>query len=681
MLPRRKLLVLLPRMVLVLGAAWGLWSGLAGAEQDFTRPAWVSHDPLGDFPKPKPIEEFSALKVLQADGTPYRLPQENWAAARQRIARDAGWAEWYAKEKATVDEWISRPRDRAEWVCGWWHDFVSPKDGSYVIWTSMIPGEEVPFLTTASDPRVELTPKIFGGWVYRLRSTNIQRILQAAHLFALTDDRRYAEWASSQIDFYAKNYAQWPRQTRLSPSRLSQQSLDDAVFVIRLCQAVRLLEGWVTPERRAGWRDHLFLPEARLLGESFQVVHNIACWLRSAQAHVALLFDDHSLWREAIDGEAGLRAQLAKGLTRDYLWYEQSFGYNYYVGSALLPLLEFAALRGRAGELQTEAALVQNLLLAPLYLRFPDNSLPNPADWSRPLDATKAEALTNSYRVLPSTAALANALKRKGWDTLIDAPESPPRSPILPVVTSKDLESTRMALLRRDPWQVFFHYGQLTHSHSQHEALNFSVYFRDIDISHDAGTVGYGSPLADGYYRQGLAHNALLVDGEGQESWQRGELIRFDGTRAYVEATQPRYRTAAAARRSLSLDGETLRDVATITTSDGLPHLLGLTLHVQGHATLSPAFVSRPEFSAAHPKAFGAWRSVAAAEFRDDAVVDVTFAKGLVLKLRFALPGKFTLFHAVCPDVPPHTNEVFYLEAEGRTATFTTQFSPSTMPR
>ena len=53
--------------------------------------------------------------------------------------------------------------------------------------------------------------------------------------------------------------------------------------------------------------------------------------------------------REAIDGPFGIRQQVAEGITSDYLWYEQSLGYNSYVVDALASLFETAGLYDRDG--------------------------------------------------------------------------------------------------------------------------------------------------------------------------------------------------------------------------------------------------------------------------------------------------------------------------------------------
>ena len=62
---------------------------------------------------------------------------------------------------------------------------------------------------------------------------------------------------------------------------------------------------------------------------------------------------------------------------------------------------------------------------------------------------------------------------------------------------------------------MYFHYGQITGTHHQAEALNYETFYRDIDVSHDPGTTGYGSKFTSEFFRSGLCHNVPLVDGAG----------------------------------------------------------------------------------------------------------------------------------------------------------------------
>jgi hypothetical protein len=416
-----------------------------------------------------------------------------------------------------------------------------------------------------------------------------------------------------------------------------------------------------------------------VLNHGFLSIHNIATWHRCAVAEFALVYHDAALWREAVDGPFGLRNQVAKGITADSLWWEQSLHYNEFVVEALLTLFTQAGLAGRADELAGEMAAAENLMLAPIYLRFPTGLLPNPADGTGMESVPHRSFLASTYRVFPTTLGLTEAAHNRDWNTLVDPPPPSPRPDTLPAVASRNLEASRMAVLKRGPWQVFLHYGQLTASHAQAEALNFSAFYGDTDITHDPGTVGYGSPYHKDYYTKGLNHNVPLLNGEGEVPPQPGLLLEFSAENARVSAAQPRYRPGTAAARTLAIDGDRLTDTATIRSTAATPQALGLALHLQGKVRLPAGFAPAGDFAAGRTAAFGYWRGVTSAKYRDSAAFDVDYG-ALTLRVTIAVPGVFTVWHGSTPDVPPKRREGLYLETHGTEAVFTTTFVPVAKP-
>jgi len=99
-------------------------------------------------------------------------------------------------------------------------------------------------------------------------------------------------------------------------------------------------------------------------------------------AQVALLFDDEAMWREAIAAPTACGGRWPRGITSDYLWWEQSLGYNNYVVWRCFPLFSTAGVYGHAAELDQEMGVAENLMLSLVYLRFPNGLVPNPADSS-----------------------------------------------------------------------------------------------------------------------------------------------------------------------------------------------------------------------------------------------------------------------------------------------------------
>ena len=649
------------------------------------------------YPKPDPAKVFAESKIYDSQGRPWRAAIEDWAGAKQRVANDPAWAAWLKRERATVDAWMAKHHDRVEWVAGWSHDGISPLDASRLRWTENIPGEEVQFLTSPSDPHVELTPKIMAWWVVTFRGRHVETMARAARLFRLTGEERYAAWAADQMDFYADNFLKWAPARE--GARLFWQTLTEASNLVKFTETVRLLGDYVMPDHRQLWREKFFQPEVAVLNANFQTIHNIATWQRCAVAQVALLFGDEPMWREALDGPFGLRRQLADGVTSDYLWHEQSLGYNNFVVNAVLTLFTAAGISGRAAELANEMTIAENLMLSLSTLRFPDGHLPNPADSGAPGTAPDRALYATASRVFPTPLGLEAVAGRRDWDTLLDPPAAPPRASTLPAVTSRNLETTRMALLKSGPWQVFFHYGQLVRSHTESEALNFSAYFNDTDVTHDPGTVGYGSPLHRGYYTRGANHNVPLVSGEGEDlgafserrEWVveqgeplsplRGELLEYSESPARVSAAQPHYRSDARARRTLEIKGNTLVDTATVETVDNGPKGLGFTLHLQGKVRLPASFAGDQDFKTGCPEPFLQWRDVRGASFANRAEFDVDYGS-VVMHVVLATPGEFRLWHGSTPDIPPQRRESFYLQlaAPATSATFTTTFAPATKP-
>lgn len=628
------------------------------------------------FPKPDPERRFPELKVPSKLGDPWRAAKEDWAGARRRTREDPVWADWLRREREEVGRWMARHRDRVEWLPGWSHDGVSPKDGSRVTWTDAIPHEEAEFFASPSDPRIEITPKLHAWWVVTFRARHVETMVRAAQLFRLTGDTACLDWAAGQMDFYAANFERWEPQRPGHPARLFWQTLTEATNLIKFTEVVRLLGEAIAADRREVWRRDFLEPEVKALNSTQQQVHNIALWQRCAVAQVALVLGDEALWRGAIDGPWGVRRQVAEGVTSDYLWYEQSLGYNAYVAQALYSLGLAAGLAGRADELSHELAVAQNLLLAPLMLRFPDGRLPNPADSRGAGRAPDAELFARAYRVFPTILGLEEAGRMRDWNTLLDPPAAPARPVSLPEVKPAHLESSRMAILRSGSWQVFLHYGQIARSHSQREALNYSASIGETPVTHDPGTVGYGSPLHRGYYTRGLAHNVPLVDGEGQEGHDRGELLAFAPDR--VRAAQPRYRPGVRAERELAIEGAALRDTVTVACSTG-PRRLGLAFHLQGRTRLPEGFWPEADFGRGRPEEFGQWSEVRGGRFRDRVEFEADFGGGTVLRVIMEAPGDFRIWRGSSPDAPPGRRESFYLELGEKTerATFTTTLAPA----
>ena len=350
-------------------------------------------------------------------------------------------------------------------------------------------------------------------------------------------------------------------------------------------------------------------------------------------------------------------------------------------------------MAGRGAELERELLIVREMLVAPNAWRFPDDRLPNPADNAalRLREAPLRQVLRRAYRLLPSPLSLAEASQAHTWSTLLEPParigEAPAASSPMSAVTSRHGESTRFAQLRAEGWQVFFHYGQLTASHAQADLLNFEAYFGDTPITLDPHTVGYGSPLHAEWFTRGLAHNVPLVGGLGSARPeegvdprmlpQRGEAVIFDGPAQHLAASQPHYQSGVSARRSLRIKDAALWDRVRLSSADGTPRALGLTLHLQARIDTDDTMVAASDFAADRPAAFGYWQGVVRGRFENEAVFTAECGDGQQLQIQFLVPGSFSVAVGSVPDSPvPRRRMAFYLETHRDDVTIETSITP-----
>lgn len=665
-------------------------AGLAGAHAQNGQPPAATQEAkqertdqsLPPFPKPNPAAAFPEMKIYDKDGRFYRTPREDWKGAAARSASDPDWKSWVEASRAALDEWIETRQDHVEWEAGWRHSFISPRDGSFLTFTPDEPGEET--LYSPSDPKVRLTPALHAAWVTIFRQTNMEQMLEAARFYRLTGERKYLDWVLRQLDFYALHCKEFrPFVTKgVRKGRLFGNYLNDASSLVTLTQAARLIWDDVSEEKKALWRDTFFYPQVRML-DLYAARNNIACWKRSAQGLVALLYDDEALWEKVMSGPDALWQQLNQCVTSDYIWFEQSLGYNYYVATALQPLFMEMARRGKMVEVENEAAIFENLILAPLMLRFPNGTLPGMADAAgRVKMASSLGRLSDVAHIFMAKPLLIYAERQKSWSGLLDPlPLVKSDELQLPPVTSHSMESTRVAVIKRSPWQIFFHYGQLAPNHAQNEALSFELFHEGTPVSVDAGTVAYGSPLYQEYYKAGLADNVPLVDGEPQSTWGRGELLQFDPSAALVSAGHFPFVPGWNVSRTLAIkDGHFVDLLRFIPSTQGdkgkESHAFGFLLHLEGENALEADAGYQPvtTFPTGRLKGFEQWSDVRRLEARDEVVL-VLKAGTKRFSLRIRTEGLFKVYVGMTPGSPPARRTSLLIEKTAAQAEFETSLT------
>jgi len=179
------------------------------------------------------------------------------------------------------------------------------------------------------------------------------------------------------LDYYADNYHLFPvHGNRVGKGKIMAQSLDEAVFGIHLLRALFYMKDRVTEERKAYWRDHLFLPMAYFLAPQCNRIHNISVWIQCFLCITGIMFENHQILRNAIRGPYGLKRQLRCGLTKDLFWFEGSLHYHYFVLEALTYLCEVVKVN-KSGKWDTLIKTMTEMYRVPMKISFDGYKIPS----------------------------------------------------------------------------------------------------------------------------------------------------------------------------------------------------------------------------------------------------------------------------------------------------------------
>ena len=263
--------------------------------------------------------------------------------------------------------------DSLEFNSGWFHDFVCPKCASQmkfdVVTENIFPDKE---FTCPNCKTKASGQKYFEAWVYRYRryfAENLESVIVCIH----TGNEQALDFLKTYINFYAACYDQLPvHGQHVGKGKIMAQSLDEAVWGIYVLKAINDCRSFFKEEQFACWYDRLFAPMADLLIPQVKSIPNISVWIQSCIGMIGLTFDKKDLVEGVLNGEFGLYKLLEIGLTEDYLWYEGSLHYHYYM---LEGLTYFCELYAKTEPQSKLLLMLDKMYQAPSELIFDEHIL------------------------------------------------------------------------------------------------------------------------------------------------------------------------------------------------------------------------------------------------------------------------------------------------------------------
>jgi oligo-alginate lyase len=500
---------------------------------------------------------------------------------KERVRQPEYSAQWTAFQKS-YDAGMGAAIELPPRGSNWYHWYVCPKHGVRLTtgkrlgpwqWEHICPADREVFRGDPSKPQTDFDGCALSG----VHDRYSRAVRDGGVLYQVTGDKRYADRVRAILLAYAARYLDYPLHTttgeaKIGGGRIGPQTLDESTWLIPVAQGADLVWDTLSDADRATIAEKLFLPAARdVILPHRMGVHNIQCWKNSAVGLTGFLLGDDALIRAAIDDpDRGYRAQMAKGVQGDGVWFEGAWGYHFYTLSALWPLTEAA----RSAGIDLYGEPLKKMFAAPIQLAMPNLMLPAFNDSGE--TAVRNPIYELAYARYHDPLFLAAVPGGNNEFALWFG--AAPRDAKPPAPVSRNFPDSGYAILSQGGTWLCLKYGPHGGGHGHPDKNNFILYARGQVLFPDPGTRPYGSPLHTDWDRATVGHNTLVVDGKSQ-SPATGKLLAFGDRYAMTDAGAI-YPGMQFIRTVVMVSENVILFVDRVTAD--APHTFDLTNHLAG---------------------------------------------------------------------------------------------------
>lgn len=567
------------------------------SESEKTRKRKSEKAGLPRSPSDRRYSLFSCFFVLSllfcgptlAQDAPHLLVTPDIIRNAQAKAAAQPWARAVLdKLTAEADKWIARPVSPPTTGGGWGHNYVCPKDASFLKYDENSPHRH---WCPACKAYYE-GPQMDEAWVGMTHQSYARAAVSCGLAFQLTGKREYADWTGRVILWYAQRYDAFPVHGRWAGrGKVGGQSLDEAVWLVQMLNAFDLVNGTLTDADRATIIDKLAVPAAAHIEKYSGGVNNIECWHATARLLAALMAGRSDIRDRAV---ASLRRNIDQGITDDGFWFEGSIVYHEYVLTTLSPALLAAKHNGI--DLGRPERLLA-MYVAPSRLVLADLDLPSLNDGWAGYTLDGMAPLLETACSLFQDARLAQQLgaiyreggpKRTSPDALLYGPETLPADERLELGCYA-MPKAGLVAMRQGGNTVILKAGAKHGGHDHSDRLNLIFADRERNWFADLGTPGYGHPLTRRWYKQTVGHCTVLVDDKPQAINVSGRIVQFDDKPDYKLASvecDEAYPGVKMKRTVAMIDGLVLDRFEVLSTRE---HDYAFMLHAPGSLTFQDA--------------------------------------------------------------------------------------------
>lgn len=369
---------------------------------------------------------------------------------------------------------------------------------------------------------------------------NLRQMLTAAWAYTMSGDKRFAEYAARVLLGYAERYAQYPyhsnsldpKSTSRSGGHLFEQTLNEAAcLATQIGPAYDLIHdsGVLTPADHEKIREGLLLPMLRNMDKHKAGQSNWQTWHNAAMIWGGAMVNDPAWVQKAIaDPKNGFYYQMGASVSKEGMWYENSWGYHFYTLQALVNMAETA--RRLDINLWSDERL-KGMFTLPVHYTMADGMLPRFGDDTGSSVRNVGRLFEPAYHACRDPQILSLLSSKPSFESILLGRRANVTA-VPPALKSTIIEDAGHAILRTGgpagltAAMTFGPYGGF---HGHYDKLSFVFFGHGSELGVDPGRArsqAYRLPIHRNWYKATISHNAVLVDGQSQQP-AAGKLVRF----------------------------------------------------------------------------------------------------------------------------------------------------------
>ena len=394
--------------------------------------------------------------------------------------------------------------------------------------------------------------KVYSGAPYddviflKKHGRNLENARSCAWAHALTGEKKYADYTRAVLLGYAERYSKYPyhdnrcrtgKSASRSGGRLFEQTLNEASSMARtIGPAYDLVHDALSQGDRAAIRDGLFTPMLKNIDRHRAGKSNWQSWHNAAMLTGGAVIGEVDWVKRAIsDKSNGFVKQMSISVSRDGMWYENSWGYHFYTLDALVLTAEGAR---RLGVDLWSHPKFKRMFTLPVRYTMANGRLPRFGDDVNSRATGRGRLMEPAHAAYGDEGILALLPAKPTWESVMLGRDVKKRGEAAGLESAVYSAAGHAILRTRGAagLTAAVAFGPYGGFHGHFDKLSFVFFGHGRELGVDPGRArsqAYRLPVHKNWYKATSGHNAVVVDGRSQEGVE-GKLEAFSAGADYA---------------------------------------------------------------------------------------------------------------------------------------------------